>query len=231
MRGPVDAGAVMVQASESVHPWPTKRRGAWGRPASGTLLGRHRRIIQRSRTSRQPIKFSPTDTTVTLSGLRGEAEFVFRFSLRASVPENKLRPSSIFQSGGRSDSRTKAAPSRAGHCQSIAVRITADLGGKRMTCGNPVSVHHSAGGFFDDRFAGDRGRTIPSPTVRPGSWKPSTGRVPRCGGNIIRRRYRAHGQIAADAIILDMGVAEQRQICWTSGNRCHARSSDRDRRR
>jgi PAS domain S-box-containing protein len=120
----VDAHAVMVQALEGVLSMADQAgvRLAIER-ASGDLWGDTDRIVQTlTNLLGNAIKFSPRDTTVTVSGAANGSEFVFRVSDQGrGIPEEKLE--SIFERFSQvdaSDSRDKGG-SGLGRaiCQSI----------------------------------------------------------------------------------------------------------------
>ncbi|MGZ5493426.1 MAG: ATP-binding protein [Thermoanaerobaculia bacterium] len=111
VRGPVDANAVMVQTLEGVQSMADQ---AGVRlvivPATGALWGDSDRIIQTlTNLVGNAIKFSPPDTTVTLSGAARQADFVFCVADQGrGVPEKKLE--TIFERFSQvdsSDSRDK----------------------------------------------------------------------------------------------------------------------------
>jgi PAS domain S-box-containing protein len=111
VRGPVDANAVMVQASEGLQSMADQ---AGVRlvlvPAIGALWGDSDRIIQTlTNLLGNAIKFSPRDTAVTLSGTAGKTDFAFCIADQGrGVPEDKLE--SIFERFSQvdaSDSRDK----------------------------------------------------------------------------------------------------------------------------
>ena len=123
-RGPVDANAVMVQALEGLQSMADQ---AGVRlviaPATGALWGDSDRIIQTlTNLLGNAIKFSPPDTTVTLSGAAGEADFAFCVADQGrGVPEEKLE--TIFERFSQvdaSDSRDKGGSGLGlAICQSI----------------------------------------------------------------------------------------------------------------
>ncbi|MEA2489847.1 MAG: hypothetical protein QOH21_1639 [Acidobacteriota bacterium] len=123
-RGPVDAGAVMMQALEGVQSMADQASVRLDMmPADGALWGDSDRIIQTlTNLLGNAIKFSPPGTTVTLSGAMREADFLFRVADHGrGIPENKLE--SIFgrfsQVDG-SDSRDKGGSGLGlAICQSI----------------------------------------------------------------------------------------------------------------
>jgi len=123
-RGPVDANAVMVHAVEGVQSMADQ---AGVRllivPATGALWGDSDRIIQTlTNLLGNAIKFSPPDTTVTLSGATRERDFVFSVADEGrGVPEQKLE--TIFERFSQvdaSDSRDKGGSGLGlAICQSI----------------------------------------------------------------------------------------------------------------
>jgi PAS domain S-box-containing protein len=110
-RGAVDASSVMMQAIEGLQ----SMADVGGvrlvlQPVSAALWGDSDRIIQTlTNLLGNAIKFSPPDTTVTLSGMALEAEFVFCVADEGrGVPEEKL--GTIFERFSQvdaSDSRDK----------------------------------------------------------------------------------------------------------------------------
>src|SRR4029077_4398255 len=111
VRGAVDANSVMVQASEGLQSMADQ---AGVRvvvvPATGALWGDSDRIIQTlTNLLGNAIKFSPRDTTVTLSGTARDAYFAFSVADEGrGVPQEKLE--TIFQRFSQvdaSDSRDK----------------------------------------------------------------------------------------------------------------------------
>jgi len=111
VRGSVNANAVMVQALEGLQPMADL---AGVRlvivPAAGALLGDSDRIIQTlTNLLGNAIKFSPRDTTVTLSGAAGETDFVFCVEDEGrGVPDDKLETIfARFSQVDASDSRDK----------------------------------------------------------------------------------------------------------------------------
>ena len=123
-RGPVDAKAAMIQASEGVQSMADQ---AGVRlvvvPTTAELWGDSDRIIQTlTNLLGNAIKFSPADTTVTLSGTRREADFMFCVADQGrGVPEEKLE--TIFERFSQvdaSDSRDKGGSGLGlAICQSI----------------------------------------------------------------------------------------------------------------
>jgi len=124
VRGSVDANAVMVQASEGLQAMADQ---AGVRvvivPASATLWGDSDRIIQTlTNLLGNAIKFSPPDTTVTLSGATRDAYFAFSVADQGrGIPEQKLE--TIFERFSQvdaSDSRDKGGSGLGlAICQSI----------------------------------------------------------------------------------------------------------------
>ena len=107
----VDANVVMVQALEGVQSMADQARVRLAIvPATATLWGDSDRIIQTlTNLLGNAIKFSPPDTTVTLSGAAREADFAFCVADQGrGVPEEKLE--TIFERFSQvdaSDSRDK----------------------------------------------------------------------------------------------------------------------------
>ena len=123
-RGPVDAQAVMEQAREGLQSIADEA-GIRIKVDSGaaTLWGDSDRIIQTlTNLIGNAIKFSPADTTLTLSGIAGEGEFTFCVADQGrGVPADKL--DSIFERFSQidaSDSRDKGGSGLGlAICQSI----------------------------------------------------------------------------------------------------------------
>jgi CheY-like chemotaxis protein len=123
-RGLVDANAVMVQALEGVQAMADQARVRLVIvPATGALWCDSDRIIQTlTNLLGNAIKFSPPDTTVTLSGAAREADFAFCVADQGrGVPEEKLE--TIFERFSQvdaSDSRDKGGSGLGlAICQSI----------------------------------------------------------------------------------------------------------------
>jgi PAS domain S-box-containing protein len=123
-RGPVDAHAAMVQASEGLQSMADQAGVRLViEPASGALWGDSDRIIQTlTNLLGNAIKFSPRDTTVTLSGTARDADFAFCVADQGrGVPEEKLN--TIFERFSQvdsSDSRDKGGSGLGlAICQSI----------------------------------------------------------------------------------------------------------------
>ncbi len=123
-RGHVDAHAVMVQAFEGVLSMADQAGVRLAiEPASGDLWGDADRIVQTlTNLLGNAIKFSPRDTTVTVSGAANGSEFVFCVSDQGrGVPEEKL--DTIFERFSQvdaSDSRDKGGSGLGlAICQSI----------------------------------------------------------------------------------------------------------------
>ena len=123
-RGPVDAGSVMIQAIDGLQSAADEARVRLVlQPVSSALWGDSDRIIQTlTNLLGNAIKFSPPDTTVTLSGIAREAEFVFCVADEGrGVPEEKL--GTIFERFSQvdaSDSRDKGGSGLGlSICQSI----------------------------------------------------------------------------------------------------------------
>ena len=110
-RWPVDANAVMIQAIDGVQSMADQAGVRLATlPATATLWGDSDRIIQTlTNLLGNAIKFSPAETTVTLSGVLRENEFVFCVADQGrGVPEAKLE--TIFERFSQvdgSDSRDK----------------------------------------------------------------------------------------------------------------------------
>ena len=123
-RGHVDAGAVMAQALEGVQSMADQAGVRLViEPAAAALWGDSDRIIQTlTNLLGNAIKFSPPDTTVTLSGAAREADFVFCVADHGrGVPQEKL--GTIFERFSQvdaSDSRDKGGSGLGlAICQSI----------------------------------------------------------------------------------------------------------------
>jgi PAS domain S-box-containing protein len=123
-RAPVDAQGIMEQAREGLQAIADEAGiRIVVEPASGSLWGDSDRIIQTlTNLIGNAIKFSPRDTTVTLSGTAGEADFTFCVADHGrGVPDDKL--DSIFQRFSQvdaSDSRDKGGSGLGlAICQSI----------------------------------------------------------------------------------------------------------------
>lgn len=110
-RGPVDASSVMTQAIEGLQVMADEARVRLVlQPVSAAMWGDSDRIIQTlTNLLGNAVKFSLPDTTVTLSGISREAEFLFCVADEGrGVPEEKLR--TIFERFSQvdaSDSRDK----------------------------------------------------------------------------------------------------------------------------
>jgi PAS domain S-box-containing protein len=123
-RGLVDAQTVVDQAREGLQSIADQERvRIVVEPFTGTLWGDSDRVIQTlTNLIGNAIKFSPPNTTVTLSGTAGATEFTFCVTDQGrGVPEDKL--SLIFQRFSQvdaSDSRTKGGSGLGlAICQSI----------------------------------------------------------------------------------------------------------------
>lgn len=123
-RSPVDANVLMLQALEGVQSMADQAAvRLLLTPAAGTLWGDGDRIIQTlTNLLGNAIKFSPSDTTVTLSGAAGESDFTFCIADQGrGVPEQRLR--TIFERFSQvdsSDSRDKGGSGLGlAICQSI----------------------------------------------------------------------------------------------------------------
>jgi PAS domain S-box-containing protein len=110
-RGPVDANAVMVQASDGLQSMADEAGVRLVvEPAIAVLWGDTDRIIQTlTNLIGNAIKFSPRDTTVTLSGVARETDFLFSVADQGrGVPEEKLKTIfDRFSQVDASDSRDK----------------------------------------------------------------------------------------------------------------------------
>jgi PAS domain S-box-containing protein len=110
-RGAVDANAVIVQALESVESMAEQAGVRLAVvPATGTLWGDSDRIIQTlTNLVGNAIKFSPADTTVTVSATERDKDFLFSVSDQGrGIPKEKL--ATIFERFSQvngSDSRDK----------------------------------------------------------------------------------------------------------------------------
>ena len=123
-RGSVDAQAVMDQAREGLQSIADQARvRIVATPVAGTLWGDSDRIIQTlTNLIGNAIKFSPRDTTVTLTGIAGATEFTFCVADEGrGIPDDKL--DSIFQRFSQvdaSDSRNRGGSGLGlAICQSI----------------------------------------------------------------------------------------------------------------
>jgi len=123
-RGPVDAQAVMDQAREGLQSIADQAGiRIVVEPAAGSLWGDSDRIIQMlTNLIGNAIKFSPANTTITLSGAAGDADFTFSVADQGrGVPDDKLDV--IFQRFSQvdaSDSRDKGGSGLGlAICQSI----------------------------------------------------------------------------------------------------------------
>jgi len=123
-RGPIDAQTVVKQARDVLQPMADQEGiRVVVEPFDGTLWGDSDRVIQTlTNLIGNAIKFSPPNTTITLSGSAGVTEFTFRVADQGrGVPEEKL--ASIFQRFSQvdaSDSRTKGGSGLGlAICQSI----------------------------------------------------------------------------------------------------------------
>jgi PAS domain S-box-containing protein len=125
MRAPVDAQSILVQATEGLQAIAEEAevRIVVRQPPSSTLFGDSDRIIQTlTNLLGNAIKFSPRHTTVTVSGIEREHDFVFCVEDEGrGVPEEKLL--SIFERFRQvdaSDSRDKGGSGLGlAICQSI----------------------------------------------------------------------------------------------------------------
>jgi len=123
-RGRIDAQTVVNLAREGLQSMADQEGiRIVVEPVAGTLWGDSDRVIQTlTNLIGNAIKFSPRNTTVTLSGTAGATEFTFRVADQGrGVPEEKL--ASIFQRFSQvdaSDSRTKGGSGLGlAICQSI----------------------------------------------------------------------------------------------------------------
>ena len=123
-RGTVDAQSVMDQAREGLQSMADQARvRIVAEPMSASLWGDSDRIIQMlTNLLGNAIKFSPRDTTVTLSGIAGATEFTFCVADEGrGIPDEKL--DSIFQRFSQvdaSDSRNRGGSGLGlAICQSI----------------------------------------------------------------------------------------------------------------
>jgi len=154
-RGSVDAQAVMDQTREGLQSMADQAGvRIVTEPAAGSLWGDSDRIIQTlTNLLGNAIKFSPPDTTVTLSGTAGATDFTFCVADEGrGVPEDKL--ASIFQRFSQvdaSDSRNRGGSGLGlAICQSIVTahggRIWAeknDPAGSRFQFTIPLAVPSS----------------------------------------------------------------------------------------
>jgi PAS domain S-box-containing protein len=123
-RGAVDANAVMVQALEGLQSMADQAGVRLAHvPSNGTLTGDSDRIVQTlTNLLGNAIKFSPPDTTVTLSGASDEMYFTFCVADQGrGVPEEKIE--TIFERFSQvdaSDSRERGGSGLGlAICQSI----------------------------------------------------------------------------------------------------------------
>lgn len=161
-RGPVDANAVMLPALEGLQSMADQ---AGVRlvivPATGTLWGDSDRIIQMlTNLLGNAIKFSPPNTTVTLSGAARETDFLFCVADQGrGVPEEKLE--TIFERFSQvdaSDSRHKGGSGLGlAICQSI---VTAHGGRIWAETNDPVG----------SRFQFTIPSAVPSTGATPVEW-------------------------------------------------------------
>ena len=220
-RGAVDASAVMVQAAEGVQSMADEAGVSLVVvPASGALWGDSDRIIQTlTNLLGNAIKFSPPQTTVTLSGSGGETDFVFCVADQGrGVPENKLKTIfDRFSQVDASDSRDKGGSGLGlAICQSIVTahkgRIWAeknDPAGTRFLFTIPLAVSSTV-----STSAIDARTIVVSDQCSPGIVKTLEQRGFRVvaatsSDNVISVASR----LLPDAIILDMaGGGNCRQI-------------------
>jgi len=123
-RGLVDAGTILVQAAEGLQSIAEEADvRIVVKPATGSVWGDSDRIMQTlTNLLANAIKFSPRQTTVTVSGTAGENEFVFCVADEGrGIPEEKLK--TIFERFSQvdsSDSRDKGGSGLGlAICQSI----------------------------------------------------------------------------------------------------------------
>ena len=151
-RGLVDAQTVVDQACEGLHSMADQEGiRIVVEPFAGTLWGDSDRVIQTlTNLIGNAIKFSPPNTTVTLSGNAGEAEFTFCVADQGrGIPEDKLPL--IFQRFSQVDASDSRAKGGSGLglaiCQSIVIahggRIWAEKNlpaGSRLQFTIPLAV-------------------------------------------------------------------------------------------
>jgi len=123
-RGPVDAQRILVQATEGLQSIAEEANVRIViKPATGTVWGDSDRIMQTlTNLLANAIKFSPRQTTVTISGAKREDDFVFCVADEGrGIPEEKLE--TIFERFSQvdsSDSRDKGGSGLGlAICQSI----------------------------------------------------------------------------------------------------------------
>jgi PAS domain S-box-containing protein len=130
-RGPVDAQTVLVQAVEGLHSIAEKADVTIVvRPAAGTLWGDSDRIIQTlTNLLGNAIKFSPRQTTVTVSGYAEEDDFVFCVADEGrGVPAEKLE--TIFERFSQVDTSDARDKGGSGLGLAICQSIVAAHGGR-----------------------------------------------------------------------------------------------------
>jgi CheY-like chemotaxis protein len=130
-REPVDALAVMMQASEGLQSMADQAGvRVVIEPASGTLWGDSDRIIQTlTNLIGNAIKFSPRDTTVTVSGTTRSADFAFSVEDQGrGIPPEKLE--TIFERFSQVDASDSRAKGGTGLGLAICKTIVNAHGGK-----------------------------------------------------------------------------------------------------
>jgi CheY-like chemotaxis protein len=152
-RGPLDANAVMVQASDGLQSMADEAGVRLVvEPVTAALWGDSDRIIQTlTNLIGNAIKFSARDTTVTLSGIARETDFLFSVADQGrGVPEEKLKTIfDRFSQVDASDSRDKGGSGLGlAICESIVTahggRIWAeknDPAGTRFRFTIPLAAH------------------------------------------------------------------------------------------
>jgi PAS domain S-box-containing protein len=143
-RGPVDASAVMVQAAEGLQSMADQAGVRLAiEPASGALWGDSDRIIQTlTNLLGNAIKFSPPDTTVTLSGEACETDFAFCVADQGrGVPEEKLE--TIFERFSQIDASDSRDKGGSGLGLAICQSIVSAHGGRIW-----AETNHPAGARF-----------------------------------------------------------------------------------
>ena len=143
-RGPLDAHALMVQASESLQSIADQAKVRLVVvPGTATICGDNDRIMQTlTNLLGNAIKFSPPDTTVTLSGAAGATEFAFCIADQGrGVPQEKLEM--IFERFSQVDASDSRDKGGSGLGLAICQSIVNAHGGRIWT-----ETNHPAGTRF-----------------------------------------------------------------------------------
>jgi PAS domain S-box-containing protein len=130
-RGPIDAQTVVNQACEGLQAMADQEGvRIVVEPFAGALWGDSDRVIQTlTNLIGNAIKFSPANTTVTLSGSAGANEFTFSVADEGrGVPEDKL--ASIFQRFSQVDASDSRAKGGSGLGLAICQSIVTAHGGR-----------------------------------------------------------------------------------------------------